>query len=220
MHGKIAVSTIAFAAVACLQGVVGLPMPQRSAPVAAPSAVSSSALASPAVSSAALASPAVPSAALTSPAVPSAALASPAVPSAALTSPAVSSAALASPAVPSAALASPADSSAALASPAVSSVALAPLASASGVPATPHFLVYTDTNSPDGPAPDPSKITGFNTVAMSFLLSTGLAADSSTASAWQQLPATQRQTIKSNYQKAGIKLIVSAFGEKELPTTK
>jgi hypothetical protein len=39
------------------------------------------------------------------------------------------------------------------------------------------------------------------------------------AMAWQQLSASQRSTIKQSYQAAGIKLLVSAFGGTEQPTT-
>ncbi|KAJ3795919.1 putative chitinase [Lentinula aff. detonsa] len=82
-------------------------------------------------------------------------------------------------------------------------------------PAAPHFVVYTDKGSE--PAPDVSKISGFNTVAMSFLLTTG-AADQ--AKAWEILAKDQKSSTKSSYQKAGIKLIVSAFGSTDLPTSK
>ncbi|KAJ3776368.1 putative chitinase [Lentinula raphanica] len=51
---------------------------------------------------------------------------------------------------------------------------------------------------------------------MSFLLSSG-AADM--AMAWQTLSSSQRSTIKQQYQSAGIKLLVSAFGSTETPTT-
>ncbi|KIK53897.1 glycoside hydrolase family 18 protein [Collybiopsis luxurians FD-317 M1] len=86
---------------------------------------------------------------------------------------------------------------------------------AGGTQAAPHFVVYTDKGSE--PAPDASKISGFNTVAMSFLLTTG-AADQ--AKAWETLPAAQKSSTKAAYQKAGIKLIVSAFGSTDLPTSK
>lgn len=51
---------------------------------------------------------------------------------------------------------------------------------------------------------------------MSFLLSTGA---SDMAQSWAALSSTQRSTIKSQYEAAGIKLIVSAFGASETPTT-
>ncbi|KAJ3901817.1 putative chitinase [Lentinula edodes] len=90
----------------------------------------------------------------------------------------------------------------------------APATSGGGAPAAPHFVVYTDKGSE--PAPDVSKISGFNTVAMSFLLTSG-AADQ--AKAWETLAQAQKSSIKSAYQKAGIKLIVSAFGSTDLPTS-
>ncbi|KAF5375306.1 hypothetical protein D9757_009686 [Collybiopsis confluens] len=110
---------------------------------------------------------------------------------------------------------------------------------AGGTQAAPHFVVYTDKGAEA--APDPSKIAvslslfyrlalddlrrnpkfasiqGFNTVAMSFLLTTG-AFDQ--AKAWEILPAAQKASTKAAYQKAGIKLIVSAFGSTDLPTAK
>lgn len=52
--------------------------------------------------------------------------------------------------------------------------------------------------------------------ALSFLLSSG-AADQ--ALGWQQLDNATRQKIKSQYNAAGIKLVVSAFGATETPTT-
>lgn len=51
---------------------------------------------------------------------------------------------------------------------------------------------------------------------MSFILSSGPA---DMAMAWQTLSASQRSTIKQQYQAAGIKLLVSAFGSTETPTT-
>lgn len=51
---------------------------------------------------------------------------------------------------------------------------------------------------------------------MSFLLTSG-AADQ--AKAWETLAQAQKSSIKSAYQKAGIKLIVSAFGSTDLPTS-
>ena len=48
------------------------------------------------------------------------------------------------------------------------------------------------------------------------MLSTGSADQ---ALGWQQLDGATRQKIKSEYNAAGIKLIVSAFGSTETPTT-
>ncbi|KAL5501800.1 hypothetical protein ACEPAH_9060 [Sanghuangporus vaninii] len=79
----------------------------------------------------------------------------------------------------------------------------------------PHFVIYADKWDSNG-APDVSKIEGFNVFALSFLLSTGPADQ---AQAWEQLDDSKRKQIKSQYESAGIKLIVSAFGSTELPTT-
>ncbi|EJC98495.1 glycoside hydrolase, partial [Fomitiporia mediterranea MF3/22] len=77
------------------------------------------------------------------------------------------------------------------------------------------FVIYSDkwvTNA----LPDVSKLEGYNVFALSFLLSTG-AADQ--AMAWQQLDDNTRKSLKSKYESAGIKVIVSAFGATETPTT-
>ena len=52
--------------------------------------------------------------------------------------------------------------------------------------------------------------------ALSFLLSTGPAAE---ALDWAQLDSGTRQQLKKQYNDAGIKVIVSAFGSNEEPTT-
>ena len=52
--------------------------------------------------------------------------------------------------------------------------------------------------------------------ALSFLLSTGPA---DKAEEWVQLGASGQQSVKSQYEQAGISLIVSAFGSTEQPTT-
>lgn len=86
--------------------------------------------------------------------------------------------------------------------------------SGSGAGSGPWFAVYTD-RGPD-PAPAVDQIQGFNVVIMSFLLSTGA---SDMAQAWVSMSASDRTTIKQQYQSAGIKLLVSAFGSTETPTT-
>ncbi|KAF9064594.1 glycoside hydrolase superfamily [Rhodocollybia butyracea] len=101
----------------------------------------------------------------------------------------------------------------------VNSVLAAPIPktkrqTAVGAGSGPWFVVYTD-RGPD-PAPAVSQIQGFNVVIMSFLLSTG-AADM--AETWASMSASDRSTIKQQYQSAGIKLLVSAFGSTETPTT-
>lgn len=54
------------------------------------------------------------------------------------------------------------------------------------------------------------------TSALSFLLSSGPADQ---ALGWQQLDSATRQKVKAQYNAAGIKLVVSAFGATETPTT-
>ena len=54
------------------------------------------------------------------------------------------------------------------------------------------------------------------TSALSFLLLKG---PFDQAAAWAALPDQQRATIKNEYSSAGIRLIVSAFGDSEQPTS-
>jgi len=84
-------------------------------------------------------------------------------------------------------------------------------------PAAPHFVVYADAydSSTTGP-PAVSAITGFNVFALSFLLIEG-AWDK--AYEWTTFNASQRATIKAQYAAAGIKLVVSAFGSSDVPTS-
>ncbi|TFY60415.1 hypothetical protein EVG20_g7424 [Dentipellis fragilis] len=83
---------------------------------------------------------------------------------------------------------------------------------ASATPAAPHFVAYSD----EAATPSASSIKGFNVFILSFLLHTGAADE---AQAWASLSASQRSSIKSQYSAAGIKLMVSAFGETDHPTT-
>ncbi|EJU00710.1 glycoside hydrolase [Dacryopinax primogenitus] len=57
---------------------------------------------------------------------------------------------------------------------------------------------------------------GFNVFILSFVTASG-AVDQ--AQNWEELDATTRSTIKSEYAAAGIKLMVSAFGSTETPTS-
>lgn len=93
-----------------------------------------------------------------------------------------------------------------------SSLSLPPRSTTSFSP--PYFVVYTDAG-PD-PAPPVESIQGFNVVIMSFLLSTG-AADM--AHSWAAMGKDAQSAIKDQYKAAGIKLLVSAFGSTEQPTT-
>ncbi|TFK54531.1 glycoside hydrolase family 18 protein [Heliocybe sulcata] len=88
---------------------------------------------------------------------------------------------------------------------------------ARATPAAPHWVIYTDkwVSGETGP-PSTADIAGYNVLILSFLLSTG-AADQ--AIEWTSLTADQRSTIKASYAAAGIKLLVSAFGSTETPTS-
>lgn len=63
---------------------------------------------------------------------------------------------------------------------------------------------------------DWTPLQGFNVFALSFLLTEG---PWDKAQEWASLTADQRSSIKSQYAAAGIKLIVSALGSTDEPTT-
>ncbi|KAH8109506.1 glycoside hydrolase family 18 protein [Phellopilus nigrolimitatus] len=88
---------------------------------------------------------------------------------------------------------------------------------ARAAPAAPHFVIYSDkyVSGENGP-PNASAIDGFNVFALSFLLTSGTADQ---AEEWVQIGASSRSSIKSQYADAGIKLIVSAFGSTDTPTS-
>ncbi|KAI0272598.1 glycoside hydrolase family 18 protein [Gloeopeniophorella convolvens] len=88
---------------------------------------------------------------------------------------------------------------------------------ADATPAAPHWVAYSDEwiSGENGP-PSTSSIKGFNTFILSFLLVSG-AADQ--ALEWQEISASDRSSIKSQYASAGIKLLVSAFGSTDAPTS-
>ncbi|KAF8074843.1 glycoside hydrolase family 18 protein [Lyophyllum atratum] len=87
---------------------------------------------------------------------------------------------------------------------------------ARATPAAPHWVVYQDAwDGTIGP-PAVSKIKGYNVFTLSFLLLEGAWDQAQT---WTTLTAADRATIKSQYAAAGIKLIVSAFGSTDVPTT-
>jgi chitinase len=87
---------------------------------------------------------------------------------------------------------------------------------ARATPAAPHFVVYGDAWDGQTGPPPVSSIKGFNVYTLSFLL---LAGAWDKAYEWTSLTADQRSTLKSQYASAGIKLIVSAFGSTDVPTT-
>ncbi|KAI0759992.1 chitinase [Trametes elegans] len=94
-----------------------------------------------------------------------------------------------------------------------------PLVSRSTAP-SPAFVVYTDkfVSAEVLPPPNSSRDAsqGWNVVALSFLTLNG-ALDQ--AGAFAALPAEQRTAKKAEYEKAGISIIVSAFGETDKPTS-
>jgi len=83
-------------------------------------------------------------------------------------------------------------------------------------PTAPVWLAYSDTWIGSSSPPATSDIEGFNVFALSFWLLSG-AADN--AEAWTTLSASERSTVLSQYEAAGISLIVSAFGSTDIPTT-
>ncbi|KAI0670259.1 chitinase [Trametes maxima] len=84
------------------------------------------------------------------------------------------------------------------------------------VPTGPKFVIYTDAAISGSVLPPLEQIKGFNVVNLAFLLTTGPADQ---AKNWADLPAAQRKTLKRQYNKAGVSLVVSAFGETEHPTS-
>ncbi|KAI1792510.1 glycoside hydrolase [Ganoderma leucocontextum] len=88
---------------------------------------------------------------------------------------------------------------------------------AAAVTAAPRFVIYSDkwVSGETGP-PKAATIKGYNVFILSFLLSSGPADQ---ATEWQSLTAAQRTSYKSSYKKAGISLMVAAFGSTEQPTT-
>ncbi|KAG1856974.1 glycoside hydrolase family 18 protein [Suillus subalutaceus] len=81
-------------------------------------------------------------------------------------------------------------------------------------PVFPYFVLYSDAYV--STEPTVSDILGFNVFALSFLEQYG-AADQ--AQEWEELTASQRSSILSEYEAAGISLIVSLFGSTETPTS-
>ncbi|KAJ7491934.1 glycoside hydrolase family 18 protein [Mycena latifolia] len=88
---------------------------------------------------------------------------------------------------------------------------------ARATPAPPHWVVYGDqyVSGTTGP-PATSAVAGFNVFILSFLLTEG-AWDK--AYEWTTYNATQRAAIKAQYSAAGIRLLVSAFGSTDVPTS-
>ncbi|KAH9852938.1 chitinase [Lenzites betulinus] len=88
---------------------------------------------------------------------------------------------------------------------------------ANQIPKGPKFVLYTDGFIDGGSVLPPlDQIEGFNVVNLAFLLTTGPADQ---AASWATVPADQRRTLKEQYNRAGVSLVVSAFGETEHPTS-
>ncbi|KAJ6610196.1 glycoside hydrolase [Mycena sp. CBHHK59/15] len=106
--------------------------------------------------------------------------------------------------------------------PAVNTTGLGPQARdilARATPAAPHWVIYGDqyVSGTTGP-PAASAISGYNVFILGFLLTEG-AWDKARAYEWTTLTAAQRATVKAQYAAAGIKLLVSAFGSTDVPTS-
>ncbi|KAF8577414.1 glycoside hydrolase family 18 protein [Ramaria rubella] len=84
-------------------------------------------------------------------------------------------------------------------------------------PSPPYFVAYSDqwVSGENGP-PATSVIQGFNVFVLSFLLVSGPADQ---AEEWVEIGASTRSSIKTAYNNAGIKLMVSAFGSTDAPTS-
>ncbi|TBU33675.1 glycoside hydrolase [Dichomitus squalens] len=81
---------------------------------------------------------------------------------------------------------------------------------------SPAFVIYTNKFVSSSVLPPVNELKGYNVVALSFLLLKG---PFDQAAAWAALPDAQRAATKTEYANAGIRLIVSAFGDSEEPTT-
>jgi chitinase len=78
----------------------------------------------------------------------------------------------------------------------------------------PHFAVYADQFL--SKIPSTTQLKGWNTLNLAFLLTSGPADN---AVVWSQMSASERKSVKASLNKAGIKVMVSAFGSTEQPTT-
>ncbi|KAI1792629.1 glycoside hydrolase [Ganoderma leucocontextum] len=78
-----------------------------------------------------------------------------------------------------------------------------------------RFVIYSD-NFVSGVLPPASTLKGYNVVALSFLTCRG-AVDQ--AASYAGLSAATKKAKKAEYHKAGIKIMASAFGSTDTPTT-
>ncbi|KAL0953844.1 hypothetical protein HGRIS_005021 [Hohenbuehelia grisea] len=99
---------------------------------------------------------------------------------------------------------------------------------ARATPAAPHFVIYSDkfVSGQTGPPPVSQVQVSCHMIAfkdftasisaLSFLLTEG---PFDKAEEWTWLTAAERQSVKSQYAAAGIKIIVSVFGATDAPTS-
>ncbi|OBZ70862.1 hypothetical protein A0H81_09082 [Grifola frondosa] len=92
-------------------------------------------------------------------------------------------------------------------------VVAAPIAASTESPA---FVIYTNSFISADVLPPVADLQGYNVVVLSFLLLNG---PFDQAAAWAALSLSQRASTKSDYANADIRIIVSAFGSTEEPTT-
>jgi chitinase len=81
--------------------------------------------------------------------------------------------------------------------------------------AAPHWTIYQDRWISGGPPPV-ANVKGYNAFYLSFILTAG---PWDMAQEWVSIGASARANIKAQYQAAGIKLMVAAFGATDAPTS-
>ncbi|KAJ7504342.1 glycoside hydrolase family 18 protein [Mycena galericulata] len=88
---------------------------------------------------------------------------------------------------------------------------------ARATPAPPHWVIYGDAfvSGTTGP-PDVSVVTGYNVFILGFYLVEG---PWDKVYEWTTLTAAQRTAVKAQYAAAGVKVMISAFGSSDQPTT-
>lgn len=81
--------------------------------------------------------------------------------------------------------------------------------------AAPHYVIYSDAWLTS--MPSLSEVSGYNRFILAFWLSDIGPADN--ALFWSSLTSTERLAVKSEYNAAGVAVMVSAFGATDNPTT-
>lgn len=80
---------------------------------------------------------------------------------------------------------------------------------------SPHYVVYSDAWLHN--MPSAAELAGYNKFVLAFWLSSSGAADN--AKLWQDLGSSEQRRIVQEYTKAGITLMVSAFGATDTPVS-